>query len=874
VHATGALLESGTRLGTFEITSVLGVGGMGEVYLARDSQLGRSVAVKVLPSAVAADPHRLARFENEARLLASLNNPRIATIHGLERSGEVRFLVLEFVPGETLKEKLERGPLPVPEALRVCCQVAEALEAAHARGIIHRDLKGANIKVTSSGAVKVLDFGLAKALTGDLNGDPDSPTNADGLTAEGLIVGTAAYMSPEQARGQSIDTRTDIWSFGCVLYETLTGKPVFTGETPSDKLAAVLSAEPDWTALPRATPAGVRNVLRRCLARDRGQRLHHITDARLEIEQALAEPRDRLRPLRWALPVLLLVLALASAAIVRRPASPRASRIPLPRLHLNAPPGVEPFDGLTWALSPDGTRIVVASGDGSARRLYDRPLRSLEAAPIRGTEGGASPFFSPDGQWIGFHVEGRLKKVPIQGGEPVDLCAAPSPRGAAWGSDGTIVFAPSGRGGLWRVPAAGGTPKPLTDSPAGEVHRWPTFLPGGKAVVFTVLSANNREDERVIAVLSLATGERRVLLKGGTYPRYAASGQLLFGRSGALHAVPFDLDTLNVTGPSVPVLDDLLMWYKTSGQAYVDVSADGTLVYVPGGFPHRTTRQLVLVDLQGRVTELPAPSRPYSDVMFSPDGERLAVTVEGPKDDIFVFDLQRRTLTRLPLEGDSRFPAWSPDGKSIAFSSVLNGPRSLFRVPADGSRPPEQISQSRDWQTWASYSPDGTELLFTEVNAETGPDLWVLRFGGGQRRPLVATPAVEMHPTLSPDGRFLSYTSNESGREEVYVRPYPGLGRKWVISSGGGSFPCWARSGREMFYVSGDNKMMMVPVRTEGELTPGTPRPLFTMPADGGYTVSPDGRGFAMIKRSPKESAPPQIVVVPGWFEELTAKVR
>ena len=904
------MIAPGRVLASFEVLSPLGAGGMGEVYRARDRRLGREVALKVLPAAVSAQPVRLARFEAEARALAALADPGIAAIFGVEEDQGVRFLVLELVPGETLAERLARGAMAPREAAAMARQVAAALEAAHRKGIVHRDLKCANIKLTPGGAVKVLDFGLAKALADGDGGDHDDRVTrsdaAGALTGEGTIVGTAAYMSPEQARGLPVDGRTDIWSFGCVLYQALTGRPAFRGATFSDTLAAVLVSRPDWTALPPDVPEGLRRLLQRCLEPDRARRLHHIADARIELDELLASPAAPAAASRSRQRLATAAAAVGAAALLatgwllwtsavkwssRRsaepaapPGAPAAGR-PRPRLLLGLPPSIHASDldsgQTTLALSPDGARLVFAAGPSGSRRLYHRPLDELDARPIPGTEGGDNPFFSPDGQWLGFHLEDRLMKVRIDGGEPLVLAEIPGLRGASWGADDTIVYAPSAWSGLSRIAATGGPPRVITtpDPARGEIsHRWPQLLPDGKTVLFSIMTASGREDERRIAVVAVDGGAPREVLRGGTAPRLLPSGHLLYARGSTLHAAPFDPVAATLRGPAVAVLDGVLVLSKSSGAAYFDVARDGTLVYVPAD-PRQANRALVWADRRGRLQPLPVADRPYAEPALSPDGRRLAVTIQGATDDIWTYDLDRATWTRLTFEGDNGCPVWSPDGKRLAFTSTRRGPRNIYWMPADGSGPAEQLTRSHNWQNIVFYGADGRSLFFTEQEAVTSSDVWVLPLDGERRpRPLLATSAIELFPALSPDGRWLAYTSTESRRDEVYVRPHPGPGRKWAISRDGGSQPSWAADGRELYYRSGD-RMMVVPVRSRPTFAPGAPRVLFTVPFDlggvvGNYSASPDGQRFLMVGRADRQAAPPRLVAIPGWFDELAAKLR
>ncbi len=898
-------LSSGSRLGPYEVLAPLGAGGMGEVYRARDSKLRREVAVKVLPASFSKDPERLARFEREAQLLASLNHPNIGAIYGLEESEGVRFLVLELVLGETLADCFAAGPLPVEEALSVSRQIAEALEAAHEKGIIHRDLKPANVKVTPEGKVKVLDFGLAKAFgvepsASDLT---HSPTVTHEGTREGVILGTAAYMSPEQARGKSLDKRTDIWSFGCVLYETLTGRQTFAGETVSDILAAILGREPDWLALPGTTPPKIRDLLRRCLQKDPARRLRDVGDARIEIEEALAGPEEitpaatsAQRPARWqrALPwgvAGLMVVAAGVAIWSSRRATAPAAR-PAARLLITLP-ATESLDLGRYvgerpavALSPDGRRVVYAASSGGVTRLYMRAMDQLEAMPIAGTEGASGPFFSPDGQWVGFFTPDTLKKVSLIAGTTVSICHVPSvTRGASWSPDEVILFTPTPADGLSRVSASGGIPQVVTtpDTKTGELaHLWPEILPGGKTVLFTIRTGRSFDDAR-IAVQSLESGERRLLeVEGGTSAHYAPTGHLVYARGGTLLAVPFDLAQLRVTGRPVPILEGVRV-DPTSGAAQFSLSGDGTLVYVRGGagFPERS---LLWVDRRGATRPVMERRLPFQSPSFSPDAQRLAVTIEGITQDAWVYELARGILTRLTFDPNEEFgPIWTPDGKRVTFASYRVGEvPNLFWKPADGSSAEERLTTTKDVQFPSSWSPDGRVLAFTRVRVPTiiESDIWVLPLSGDRKpQPLVRTPFEEYGAMFSPDGRWIAYVSNESGRNEVYLQPFTGSGGKRQISTDGGTSPVWARSGRELFYRNAD-KMMAVSITTQPAFAAAPPRLLFQgafeefgradLPRN--YDIAPDGERFVMI-RSEQQSTPTQLNVVLNWFEELKRRV-
>ena len=726
-------LQPGTRIGNYEVLSTLGAGGMGEVFRARDTKLGRDVAIKVLPEEFSRDRDKLARFEREARLLAALNHSNIATLYGLEEWEGKPILLMELIDGETLADRIARGPIPIDEAIPLFIQIAEGLEAAHEKGIIHRDLKPSNIKVTADRKVKVLDFGLAKFLTDQVPASDasKSPTVSRGGTKEGAILGSPAYMSPEQAQGEFVDRRTDIWSFGCVLYETLTGNRPFPGRSDLETMANVVSRDPDWSALPEATPMKIRDLIRRCLRKDPHRRLQHVGDARIEIDESLAEPKSTtrrpVRRLRAALVgfAALLLWTIAGGFgvwwIVR---SPDPERRPISRFVVSLGPnevlGAEGDPAV--ALSPDGSHLVYVAREGDQTRLYLRSLDQLQAKPISGSEGATTAFFSPDGRWVGFYGDNKVKKLPLDGGVPIALCDAPLPVGASWGSDGTIVFTPGDSSGLFRVSASGGTPQVVTTPDPGKgesSHRWPDVLPGGKAILFTIWT-DGTLDNAEIAVVSLETVEQRVLVEGGSFARYVPTGHIVYARQGALLAVPFNLASLQVTGTPIPVLEDVLTDPRW-GTASFGVSNDGSLVYVPSGLPER---RLVWVDREGKVQPLTETRRSFSQPRLSPDGKKVAVTVEGPNPDVWVYEIARDTLTRLTFDRtpDSD-PIWTPDGKRITFRSQRSAGWTLLSRLADGSGGEETLHTGPNNQFPSSWSPDGTVLAFMEFesNDQLGP---------------------------------------------------------------------------------------------------------------------------------------------------------
>jgi eukaryotic-like serine/threonine-protein kinase len=885
-------IASGIRLGSYEVIAQIGAGGMGEVYEARDTKLGRNVAIKILPEAFAHDSERLARFQREAKMLAALNHPNIATIYGLENSDSTHFLIMELVSGETLAARIKgEGPVPVEEALKVAVQIAEALEAAHDKGIIHRDLKPANVKLTPEGKVKVLDFGLAKAFAGDdASEDPsNSPTLSMAATMHGVILGTAAYMSPEQARGKAVDKRTDIWGFGCVLYELLTGKQAFQGEDVTDILAAVVKTEPEWQALPAETPVQVRSLVRRCLQKDKGLRVRDAGDARIEIQEALTAPGAELSVASVTQPVagwqhvavfgLAAVgfLTLGGAAAWYLKPSPQPLAQSTAHVVVALPSGDQLMTAnIPMAISSDGEQLAYVAIRNGVPQLYRRPLDDPDAKPIPGTEGALYPFFSPDGRWIGFFAQGMMKKVSINGGAPMTLCeAAASNGGASWGTNDAIVFAPTRNSGLWQVSAGGGKPQVLTtpDPAKGEYsHRYPQILPGGKDVVFTSLGGFGWDESRV-ELLRLDTKERHVLVRGGHTGRFVPSGHLIYYRAGSLLAVPFDLGRLEVTSTApVTILGGVRQSAGAVGADY-SISSSGTLVYVSAD-PRQFESQLVWVDRQGKVQPIGAPLRAYSNPALSRDGKQVAVNITSDTEQLWTYDLSRGTLTQLTSEkGSSRDAVWTSDGKRVAYRSNRSGRWNLYWRPSDGTGPEERLTSSDALHVPDSFSPDDQLLVFTEDNVTTGFDMWALRLHDDVAQPFLRTPFNEGAARLSPDGRWLAYYSDESGGTEVYVQPYPGPGGKWRISSGGGESARWNPNGRELFYRNGD-KIMAVDLTTSPSFGVSTPKLLFeAQDFTNAWDVSPDGQRFLMVKPVEQQQVATQIDVVLNWFGELKQKV-
>jgi Tol biopolymer transport system component len=871
----------GTRLAHYEITSHLGSGGMGEVYQATDTRLGRSVAIKILPEVFTHDTDRLVRFEREARALASLNHPHIAAIYGLEESSGRSLLVMELVEGETLAERIARGPVATNEALGIAKQIGEALEAAHEKGIIHRDLKPANIKITPDGQVKVLDFGLAKAMDNTSGGStsPNSPTISLAASNAGIILGTAAYMSPEQARGRPVDKRTDIWAFGCVLYEMLTGKPTFEGEDVGQTLAAVIMKEPDL----RSVPPKVLPLIASCLEKDLKKRLRDVSDAwrllREEPQIAKVQSRGgRLHLLPWTVAGVLAAVAIGAAVIGWRAAHPAPPPLkPLVRLNVDLGPDVAlgAPNGADVVLSPDGTRLAYVSQS----RLFTRRLDQAQATALSDPNVVTNPSFSQDGMWIAFYSQGKLKKVSVEGGTAITLCDASNPRGISWKEDGDIVANLSGPGGLSLIPGVGGQPTTLTELAPGEVtHRWPQVLPGGKAVLFTSHATITAFDAANIEVMTLADHHTKILQRGGTFGRYLSSGHLVYVNRGTLFAVPFDLDKLEVRGTPTPVLDQV--GYSTAdGFAQMDVSLTGTLVYRNGLAGSLLTFQWL--DAQGKTQPLLAKPDSYQWPSLSPDGQRLALSMS----DVWVYDWKRDTMTRLTFDGGN-FPVWSPDGRTIAFRKIGEG---IFLVRSDGAGKPQQVIQSKGLPAMMSFMPDGKRMAYQDTGT-TGYDLLLVPIQNDSAAPAAAKPEVllqtpfnERWPSFSPDGRWLAYGSDESGNYQIYVRAFPDKGGKWQVSSAGGAYPEWSRNGNELFYRADDNHIMVANYTVNGDtFTVDKPRVWSpTRVANSGingrpFDLTPDGKRVAALMplESPEaEQAQNHVMFVENFFDELQRRV-
>ena len=906
-------LSAGDKLGPYEIVGLIGAGGMGEVYEARDPRLNRTVAIKVLLEHISNQPEARARFEREAQTIAGLNHPHIATLHDVGRHDDTDFLVMELLEGETLSQRLERGPLPLDQALQYAIQIADALTQAHRHGVTHRDLKPGNIFLCSRGptparsrqaasaagagprrsadeavSVKLLDFGLAKLRQPqNVSSFSAAPTRADDVTAEGSILGTLQYMAPEQLEGSDADARTDIFAFGTVLHEMVTGRKAFEGKSRMSLMGSILrDTPPPVSTLQRVAPLALDRLITTCLAKEPDDRWQSARDVWRELTwivesggtKADAAGSRRAISVSAAASIALVAVVIAAVAAWALKPAVTAGRSPVARLTVALPPGdqIGDLQRPSVALSPDGAVLAYIGQRGGTTELYVRAIDSLDTHPIPGTEGAYSPFFSPDGQWIGFFAQDKLKKVPATGGAVQTLCDAASGQGANWAARDTIYFAPFNTSGLWKVSASGGTPLVVTtlDRSRGEVsHRWPQVLPGGKAVLFTVWTGPG-SDERHLHLQMLSTGERRVVVQGASTGRYVPSGHILYSRADALMAVPFDLARLQVTGPPAALADRAL----DDEGAHYGVSDSGMLAYVPVG-PRRFERRLVWVDAKGNVEPLLAPPRAYTDPAISPDERYAAFTILGSIEAIWIYDFSRRTLTSLTstAAGSSQASMWTPDGTRIAYRGTRAGYRNLFWKVVDGSGDEERLTTSENVQTPTSWSPDGKRLVFIETAFATGADLWTLTVSGRQPQVFLKTTSSEANARFSPDGRWLAYSSNESGARQVYVRPFPGPGGKLQISTDGGSEPVWSRNGRELYYRNGD-EMLSVAMATQPALTAGSPRTLFegrymrTDTGGAGYDVSADGR-FLMVQPVEPEQAATHINIVLNWFDELKRRV-
>jgi Tol biopolymer transport system component len=866
---------------------------MGEVYRARDTRLERTVAIKILPAHLSADPVRKQRFEREAKTISSLNHPHICVLYDVGSQDGVDYLVMECVEGETLAKRLEKGPLPLEQVLKYGAQIADALDKAHRSGVVHRDLKPGNIMLTATGA-KLLDFGLAKPAAPLTSAAMLTAVTQDSpVTEQGTIVGTFQYMSPEQVEGKELDGRSDVFSLGAGLYEMLTGQRAFEGKSQLSVASAILEKEPaPITATKPMTPPALEHAIKKSLAKNPDERWQSASDLASELKW-ITESGSQLAPTpgvpakgmrsRWQAAALWAALTLLLAATVGvvawnlKPTPPR----PVSRAVITLPPGqkLAGLNQVAVALSPDGTQLAYVAVQNGIQQIYLRPMDSLEAHAVPGTEGAVNPFFSPDSQWLGFFAGQKLKKTSISGGAAVSLSDAAQSFGASWGSLGMIAFSPLQVSVLQQVSETGGVAQSLTKLEKGEIsHRWPEFLPGCKAFLFDSAPNTFNWNTSQVVVQAVETGKWLILVKGATHPHYASSGHLLYVQGGNLMAAPFDPQRLAITGASAPVIEGVLR-STTSGSAQYSISGTGTLVYIPGA-AHADEHRFVWVNRRGEEQALAAPARAYVFPRLSPDGKQLGAGITEQETHTWIYDLSRETLTRFTFDGTLNLnTVWTPDGKRIVFQSNKDGPVNIYWQRADGSGGLERLTTSEFVHFPMSISPDGQLLAYGEINPTTGYDLWILRLKDRQAQPFLRTPFTESVPQFSPDGHWLAYISNESGRYEVYVQPYPGPGGKWQISTEGGTEPVWNPNGRELFYRDG-NKMVSVDFSTQSGFATGKPRLLFEGPylpfpaTTPNYDVSRDGQRFLMLK--PVEAgaeAPTQINVVLNWFEELKRRV-
>jgi serine/threonine protein kinase/Tol biopolymer transport system component len=913
--AAFACAVPGSQIGPYRIEGKLGEGGVGVVFRALDTKLNRPVAIKFLADDLADAPARR-RFQREAQMVSSLNHPHILTVHDAGEFQGQQYLVTEFVDGGTLKDWAKADKRTWRQITELLMGVADGLAAAHAAGILHRDIKPENILMTRSGYAKLADFGLAKLAENP--GPPESRTGeeetgplTEGRTRPGMVIGTIAYMSPEQASGKPLDARSDIFSIGVLLYELLAGRKPFTGASDLELLQTIVNGTPP--PLEGDTPLALRAVVEKALEKDPADRYQSMREMVVDLrrvarrtgqnEARIAAPSVALpagifttgagrknlgkTPL-WAGAAVVACVVAGVAGWMLKP-TPTSPPKPVTRTVINLPPGQQlagapgqplaGFSGPAVALSADGTHLAYVARQGGTQQIYLRAMDSLEAKPIIGTQGGLEPFFSPDARSLGFFAGGKLKIVSLNGGAALTLADAGLPFGASWGSQGRIVFAPSNATPLQEVLDRGGTVQPLTRLEKPEsIHYWPEFLPGGKAVLFTAGTAGLRLSNARVAVQAVGTGERRNLIADAANPRYASSGHLVYAQGGNLMAAPFDPRRLVMTGAAVSVVEGVMQSYGFAVQ--YSISATGSLVYVPADLQQSDQSKLVWVSRNGAEQPLATPAHYYTLPRLSPDGGHLAVTILEQEANIWLYDLWRETLTRFTFEGNSnQNPVWTPDGKRITFASNKDGSQNIFWQLADGSGGLERLTTSESAQAPLSWSRDGQLFAFQERNPVSGLDIWVLRLGDRTVQPFLRTQFSESAPTFSGDGHWLAYISDESGRSEVYVQPYPG-GGKSQISTDGGTEPVWNPNGKELFYRSGD-KMLAVDITTQPSFAVGKPRMLFqgtylpTRVSSPNYDVSADGQRFLMLKPSEQTSSPSltQIVVVENWFEELKQKV-
>jgi serine/threonine protein kinase/Tol biopolymer transport system component len=885
------ILTAGTKLGPYEIQSPLGAGGMGEVYRARDARLDRIVAIKVLPPNLSSDPSLRQRLEREARAISKLSHPHICTLHDIGHQDGIDFLVMEYVEGETLEQRLVRGPLSNQHTLRYAAQIAEALAKAHKQGIVHRDLKPGNVMLTKAGA-KLLDFGLAKSAGSPLATDVNQITvDQNRLTSDGQIVGTFQYMAPEQLEGKDADGRTDIFALGELIYEMATGKPPFQAKSRASLIAAILTVDPpSITQLQPMTPPGLDRLVKKCLEKDPDDRWQSVSDLASELQwlaQSGSQASTAVAPgsaaktsssKTWLAWTLVLVLAATVTFLSWLAFTTSESTAPVVHFTADLPAqvslGLGPLAWPVFLLSPDGKILVFVGSEDGITRLYARRFDQWEAAPIRGTENADRPSISPDGQWIAFNAGGMLKKVSSAGGPPVDIVAA-NGLGASWTVDGQIVYTRSYNEGLWQVSASGGAPKMLTapDHSKNELgHWWPQVLPDNDTVIFTIFSTPI-ERSRLVA-LSLKSGKQKTIIEGGVFGRYLPSGHLVFARGETVFAAPFDLSSLATTAGAVAVLEGVAFFPQNALSQFA-ISSNGSLVFLPSSAAF-SEQKLLAVDRTGKIQTIREKLHVHFGPRLSPDGRRIAMGLResGHAPDLWVLDLTRGSLSPLTHGPASNFdPIWTPDGKRLLYVSerpVFD----IFTKSADGGGREESVLSTSNDKFPNSISPDGKTLVFTTTNNVADADLWTAPLASPQEaKPFLATQFYEGDGAFSPDGRWIAYDSRESGRDEIYVRDFPAGGNRFQVSTDGGFEPVWAKNGKELFYRSG-KKLIAVPVKLGADFVPGPPKVLvqgdFALGAEtSGYDVSPDGQRFYFIQEEKKSGQPAKVNIILNWPEEI-----
>jgi eukaryotic-like serine/threonine-protein kinase len=910
-------LTSGTKLGPYEIAAQLGAGGMGEVYRARDTRLERTVAIKILPAHLSNDPEAKERFDREARAISSLSHPNICHLYDVGVQDGTSYLVMEYLEGETLAERLRKGPLPVEQFVKAGIEICEGLEKAHRSGVVHRDLKPGNIMLTKSGT-KLMDFGLAKAIptaasTSGLTASFNTPATNQPVTARGTVVGTFQYMAPDQLLGREADARSDVFSLGAVLYEMFTAQRAFEGKSPLSVASAILEREPPpISSIKPMAPPALDHVIGRCLAKDPEERWQTARDVGLELKwisetawesegTVPVAARRRFRHwLGWGVAGMLALAAigLAIGFVLRTPKPPQPMQL---SADIGADAKIDIGHGPAVVLSPDDARLAfVASGPEQTRRIYVRPLDGLQATALSGTENAETPFFSPDGRWLGFFADRKLKKISIEGGAAVTLCDVAYARGGSWGEDGTIAFVPGARSALSEVSSAGGAPRALTilDQRTAEVGElWPQWLPGSKAVLFTSGGHGANYEEADVIAYTVSSGQRKTVLHGGYYARYVRSGHLLYMHEGSLFSAPIDLSRLEVTGTPVPILDNISA-NPGDGSAQFSLSESGNMAYV-AGHSRRQLASIEWMDRQGKFTPLRETPCDYYAPALSPDGKRLALAInDGKRIDIWVYELTHDTMTRLTFAGHNLSPIWTPDGQRITYRLLeKGGATDLYWTRADGTGNTLRLTQTKTRKFLGSWHPDGKLLAFDELAGDENVDatrsslgnssIFILPMDGneklgwkpGEPKPLPGSTSTEDEASFSPDGRWLAYRSNESGELEIYVRPYPGPGGKWQISTGGGSFPKWSPSGKELLYRTQDNRIMVVTYNASGDSFRAN-KPELWSPGQFSerlgavnFDVSPDGKRVVVLRAPVSETSPiTKVNFIFNFFDELRSK--